>query len=55
MSKSELIFFERSFPSANMVLIKDEKPTLFDTGFGSDIEETKNSLQMQVSSRKIYI
>lgn len=24
-----------------MVLIKDEKPTLFDTGFGSDIEETK--------------
>lgn len=41
MSKSELIFFERSFPSANMVLIKDEKPTLFDTGFGSDIEETK--------------
>lgn len=41
MSKSELIFFERTFPSANMVLIKDEKPTLFDSGFGSDIEETK--------------
>lgn len=45
MGKSKLIFFERTFPSANMVLINDEKPTLFDTGFGSDIEETKKLIE----------
>lgn len=38
---SEIIFFERTFPSANMVLIKDEAPILIDTGFGSDYVETE--------------
>jgi hydroxyacylglutathione hydrolase len=37
---SEVLFFERRFPSANMVLIKDQQPVLIDTGFGSDINET---------------
>lgn len=45
MQAAEIIFFERTFPSANMVLIKDEKPLLIDTGFGSDIEETKNLIE----------
>lgn len=40
MGKSCIIFFERKFPSANMVLIKDMLPILIDTGFGSDAEET---------------
>lgn len=45
MRTAEIIFFERTFPSANMVLIKDEKPLLIDTGFGSDIEETKSLIE----------
>ena len=32
MGESSIIFFERKFPSANMVLIKDEFPILIDTG-----------------------
>ncbi|TQR12948.1 MBL fold metallo-hydrolase [Psychrobacillus soli] len=40
MKKSEIIFFERKFPSANMILIKDELPILIDTGFGSDVQDT---------------
>ena len=40
MGKSEIIFFERKFPSANMILIKDQRPTLIDTGFGSDVKDT---------------
>src|SRR5690625_871789 len=40
-----VIFFERKFPSANMVLINDEKPILLDSGFGSDIEETKSLIE----------
>jgi len=45
MHNQGIIFFERTFPSANMVLIKDEKPTLIDTGFGSDIEETASLIE----------
>ncbi|MFL0364897.1 MBL fold metallo-hydrolase [Pseudobacillus sp. 179-B 2D1 NHS] len=41
MRKSSIIFFQRKFPSANMVLIKDQLPILIDTGFGSDAEETE--------------
>ncbi|MCM3653636.1 MBL fold metallo-hydrolase [Metabacillus litoralis] len=37
--KSSIIFFERKFPSANMILIKDQLPILIDTGFGSDAKE----------------
>jgi hypothetical protein len=39
MKNSSIIFFERKFPSANMILIKDQFPILIDTGFGSDAKE----------------
>lgn len=35
-----LHFFQRTFPSANMILLKGDSPVLVDTGFGSDIGET---------------
>ncbi len=40
-----LHFFERPFPSANMVLIRSTKPVLIDSGFGSDIEATEAMLR----------
>ncbi len=40
-----LIFFQRTFPSANMVLVKSKKPVLIDTGFGSDFSATQKRLQ----------
>ena len=39
-----LQFFERPFPSANMVLIHSTKPVLIDSGFGSDIAITEAML-----------
>lgn len=41
MEQSSVVFFERKNPSANMVLIKDQRPILIDTGFGSDVRETE--------------
>ncbi|MFE7062910.1 MBL fold metallo-hydrolase [Sutcliffiella sp. NPDC057660] len=41
MKGSKFIFLERKFPSANIIVIKDELPTLIDTGFGSDVIETE--------------
>ncbi|MCG7345407.1 MBL fold metallo-hydrolase [Sporosarcina sp. ACRSL] len=41
MNHSNIIFFERKFPSANTILIKDELPILIDSGFGSDAKETE--------------
>lgn len=41
MKSDNIIFFQRTFPSANMVLIKDRQTILVDTGYGSDINETK--------------
>ena len=35
-----LVFFERTFPSANMCLVLGERPLLLDSGFGSDFAET---------------
>lgn len=40
MANSGVIFFERNFPSANMILVKGQLPLLIDTGFGSDAGET---------------
>ena len=40
-----LCFFERPYPSANMVLIRSKKPVLIDSGFGSDIHATEALLQ----------
>ncbi|MFC5603474.1 MBL fold metallo-hydrolase [Sporosarcina koreensis] len=45
MKHSNIIFFERKFPSANMILINDELPILIDTGFGSDATETEQLIQ----------
>lgn len=45
LSASDIIFIQGTFPSANIVLIKDEHPTLIDSGFGSDIESTKANLE----------
>ncbi|MGE7090395.1 MBL fold metallo-hydrolase [Lysinibacillus sp. NPDC048646] len=41
MNKSTITFFERKFPSANMILIKDQLPILVDSGFGSDVKDTE--------------
>jgi hydroxyacylglutathione hydrolase len=35
-----LVFWQRPFPSANTLLIKDEKPVLIDSGSGSDAAAT---------------
>lgn len=40
-----LHFFERPFPSANVVLIGGERPILVDTGFGSDLGELEHLLR----------
>lgn len=45
MGKSSIIFFERKFPSANMILIKDKLPILIDTGFGSEAKDTEQSIK----------
>ena len=51
-----LHFFERPFPSANMVLIKTEQPVLIDSGFGADFERTEKLLhQAGVRPEKIRL
>lgn len=45
MNKSSIFFFERKFPSANMVLIKDQHPILIDAGFGSDVNDTEQLIK----------
>jgi len=40
-----LHFFERPYPSANMVLIRSSHPVLIDSGFGSDIAITETLLR----------
>ncbi len=40
-----LHFFERPYPSANMVLIRSSRPILIDSGFGSDITLTETLLR----------
>ncbi|MBN6189101.1 MBL fold metallo-hydrolase [Aneurinibacillus sp. BA2021] len=44
MPASPIQFFERTFPSANMVLLHGPRPILVDTGFGSDIAATESLL-----------
>lgn len=56
MKHSTIIFFERKFPSANMILIKDELPILIDTGFGSDVQETEQLItQAGVSPEELHL
>src|SRR5579875_3923092 len=40
-----LHFFERPYPSANMVLIRGKHPILVDTGFGSDLGITEQMIR----------
>lgn len=40
-----LHFFQRTFPSANMVLLRSRRPVLVDTGFGSDLPLTEQLLR----------
>ncbi|MDF2038451.1 MBL fold metallo-hydrolase [Cytobacillus oceanisediminis] len=52
----DIIFFERKFPSANMVLIKDEHQILIDTGFGSDVKETEQLIkEAGVSPEELHL
>ncbi len=56
MTNSNIIFLERPFPSANMVLIKDQLPVLIDTGFGSDVRETEKLIKdVGVSPEKLHL
>ena len=38
-------FFERTYPSANMALIRGESAVLVDTGYSSDLTDTENLLR----------
>ena len=56
MKKSSIIFFERKFPSANMILIKDQLPILIDTGFGSDAKDTEQLIkEAGVSPEELHL
>jgi hydroxyacylglutathione hydrolase len=56
MKNSKIIFLERKFPSANMVLIKDQLPILIDTGFGSDTKETEQLIkEAGVSPEELHL
>ncbi|WHY99414.1 MBL fold metallo-hydrolase [Peribacillus simplex] len=56
MNNSSIIFFERKFPSANMLLIKDQLPVLIDTGFGSDAKGTEQLIkEVGVSPEELHL
>ncbi|MCM3186048.1 MBL fold metallo-hydrolase [Priestia megaterium] len=56
MPKSHILFFERKFPSANIVLIQDQFPVLIDTGFGSDMNDTEQLIKgAGVSSEELHL
>lgn len=45
MLNDDVIFFQRTFPSANMVLLRGPRPILVDSGFGSDAAATSQLLR----------
>lgn len=56
MKKPSIIFFERKFPSANMILIKDKLPILIDTGFGSEAKDTEQLIkEAGVSPEELHL
>lgn len=56
MKESSIIFFERNFPSANTILIKDQLPILIDTGFGSDVNDTEQLIkEVGVSPEELHL
>lgn len=50
----KIIFIERKYPSANMVLVKDKEPLLFDSGFGSDCDETESIIQQYITPENLH-
>ena len=51
-----LTFFPRRFPSANMVLVRGERPVLIDTGFGSDLPATEALLrEAGLPAQRLYL
>lgn len=44
-SHYRMLFFQRTYPSANMVVVPGPRPLLIDTGFGSDIAATERLLR----------
>ena len=40
-------FFQRPYPSANVVLLHGSRPVLVDTGFGADVPELLHWLETQ--------
>lgn len=56
MQKSRIIFFERKYPSANMILIQDQLPILIDSGFGSDVNDTEQLIkEAGVSPEELHL
>ena len=56
VKQSDIIFIERRFPSANMILIKDKLPILIDSGFGSDMKETEQLIKKAgVSPEELHL
>ena len=45
MPADPIVFFERPYPSANMVLVRGEAPILLDTGYGADLRGTETLLR----------
>lgn len=41
-AKECLIFFRRTYPSANTMLVRSERPVLVDIGFSSDLPATED-------------
>ena len=44
-STDKFVFFERAYPSANMVLVRGERPVLVDPGYGADLRLTERLLR----------
>jgi hydroxyacylglutathione hydrolase len=44
-STARFVFFERAYPSANMVLVRGERPVLVDPGYGADLPATERLLE----------
>ncbi len=42
-SIGRFVFFERAYPSANMVLVRGERPMLVDPGCGADLPARERS------------
>ena len=46
-----LVFLERTYPGANVALIRGESPVLVDTGYGSDLADTEDLLREEPACR----